>query len=110
MAWRPGQSGNPGGHLGEKVYRDALRMALHQIDPVTQKRKLRLVAAKAVALALKGEGWAIQHIADRIDGRAAVEATITVNNQQDMRAMSDEALQALINKQKAEDEKPTLLQ
>jgi hypothetical protein len=107
-----GQSGNPGGHLGEKVYREALRMALKEVDPVTQKRKLRLVAEKAVALALKGEGWAIQHIADRIDGRAAVEATITVNSQQDMRAMSDEELQALIRKteQKPEDEKPTLLQ
>jgi hypothetical protein len=36
-------------------------------------RKLRRIAEKLVECAMKGEGWAISQVADRIDGKATAE-------------------------------------
>jgi hypothetical protein len=59
------------------------------------------MAEKVVALALKGEAWAVQHVADRLDGRAAVEATVNIQQSADVRVLSDDELMALIAKQNA---------
>src|SRR5262249_51300093 len=66
--------GMTSGAHGVTYTAEAVRQAALDVDPVTKKRKLRLIAEKAVALAVKGEAWAVQHIADRLDGRAATEA------------------------------------
>ncbi len=78
--WKPGQSGNPKGRLSEKLFADAVRMAASEKEPATGKRKLRLIAEKLVAQAIAGEGWAIQQVADRLDGKPAQESTVTVHD------------------------------
>ena len=68
MAWKKGQSGNPGRRPREKPFLDALRVALNEEGDDGQ-RKLRTIAARLVDAAVAGESWAIQHVADRLDGR-----------------------------------------
>ena len=63
--------GNPGAALRqnstEKLYRKALMLELKACGP--DERGLRLVARKAVKAAHKGEQWAVNHVAERIDGK-----------------------------------------
>jgi hypothetical protein len=69
--WPKGVSGNQGGQ-GGGTYREfaqALRIVIREIDPVTRQRKLRRIAQTVVNLAMKGEAWAVQMVADRIEGR-----------------------------------------
>jgi hypothetical protein len=80
MPFVKGQSGNPGGQPKDKIFADALRAALNQIDPKTKRKNLLLVADKLVECAIDGEGWAIQQVADRLDGKPAQESTLNVNN------------------------------
>jgi uncharacterized protein DUF5681 len=72
-----GQSGNPLGRLpGEKQFADQLRIVLAEpVDKNDPKsvRKMRRIAEKLVECAMKGEGWAISQVADRIDGKATAE-------------------------------------
>lgn len=73
MAFEKGQSGNPGGRPKEKAFADALRLAVNEeteIDGVKTK-KLRHIANRLVAEALAGESWAVQQVADRLDGKPA---------------------------------------
>lgn len=71
MPFEKGQSGNPGGRRTEKIYKDAVMLALREEDETTKRQKLRMVADKLVEQALAGEGWAIKEIGDRIDGKPA---------------------------------------
>jgi hypothetical protein len=53
-----------------------LRMVLAEpVDKNDPKsvRKMRRIAEKLVDCAMKGEGWAISQVADRIDGKATAE-------------------------------------
>ena len=84
MPWKKGQSGNPLGRLpGEKQFADQLRIVLAEpVDKNDPKsvRKIRRIAEKLAECALNGESWAIQQVADRIDGKAALSlegATLT---------------------------------
>lgn len=73
MAFEKGTSGNPGGRPKEKLFADALRIAInedHEIDGVKTK-KLRVIADRLVKEAMAGEPWAIQQVADRLDGKPA---------------------------------------
>jgi len=72
-----GKSGNPGGRSTEKPFTDALRAALNQTDPKAKRKNLLLVADKLVECAINGESWAIQQVADRLDGKPAQESTVT---------------------------------
>jgi hypothetical protein len=82
MPWKKGQSGNPLGRLpGEKQFADQLRIVL--AEPVDKNdpqsvRKMRRIAEKLVECAMKGEGWAISQVADRIDGRPKQESDFSV--------------------------------
>jgi len=77
MPWKKGQSGNPLGRLpGEKQFVDQLRIVL--AEPVDKNdpqsvRKMRRIA-------MKGEGWAISLVADRIDGKATAEIQTEQSN------------------------------
>ena len=73
MTFQPGNSGNPGGRRGEKIFADALRIALNEDieDQGKTKKKARAIADKLVSEALKGEAWAIQQVMDRMDGKPA---------------------------------------
>lgn len=73
MAFEKGSSGNPGGRPKEKLFADALRLAINEeaeIDGVKTK-KLRVIADRLVKEAMAGESWAIQQVADRLDGKPA---------------------------------------
>ena len=67
MTFVPGQSGNPGGKHGEKLFRNALLAALKRVDGDAER--IQRVADRLVENALRGETAAIREIADRIDGR-----------------------------------------
>lgn len=64
-----------------KEFENALRRALAQYDKgeVKAGHALRAVADKLVELALGGSPWAIQHIADRIDGKPNQSAEVNHN-------------------------------
>lgn len=76
MTFKVGQSGNPGGRSTEKAVANAVRAAVNAPDPKTGRRKLELIAEMATNLAMSGEAWAVQFVADRLDGKAAQETTI----------------------------------
>ena len=80
MPWKPGQSGNPRGRLPDKLFADQLRMVLFEEDKVTGRRKMRVIAEKLVEQAIAGEGWAIQQVADRIDGKPAQETNLNIDH------------------------------
>lgn len=69
-----------------KEFETALRRALLQYDKgdVKAGHALRQVADKLVEQALAGAPWAIQHIADRLDGKptqmAEVKQDVNVNH------------------------------
>ena len=67
MTFVPGQSGNPGGKHGEKLFRNALLAALKRVDGDAER--IQRVADRLVENALRGETAAIREIADRVDGR-----------------------------------------
>lgn len=66
MAFTKGQSGNPSGMKREKKFLAALERAIAQDD----SQRLRDAAEKVLDLAAQGESWAVQFIADRLDGKA----------------------------------------
>lgn len=70
MAFEKGKSGNPSGRPKEKVFTDALRVAVLRTDD-EGKVKLHRIAERLVAEAMAGESWAIQQVADRLDGKPA---------------------------------------
>ena len=67
MPFEPGQSGNPAGGAKIKRFYAALDRAIVQEDG----KRLREAAEKLLDLASQGEAWAIQHLADRLDGKPA---------------------------------------
>jgi hypothetical protein len=68
MPFAKGKSGNPGGRARERAFTDMLRLALNEEDTQGVK-KLRRIADKLVASAVAGNPFAIQQIADRLDGK-----------------------------------------
>lgn len=70
MAFEKGKSGNPSGRPKEKVFTDALRVAVLREDD-EGRVKLHRIAERLVAEAMAGDSWAIQQVADRLDGKPA---------------------------------------
>jgi hypothetical protein len=67
MPWQPGQSGNPTGIVKEKTFRAALDRAIAQDNG----KRLRQTMEKLLDMGARGESWAVNIIADRLDGKAA---------------------------------------
>jgi hypothetical protein len=67
-------------------------------DHPAGKRKLRRIAEKLVDAALDGQSWAIQQVADRIDGKPAQESTVNVNEKREATDWTREGLLALLEK------------
>lgn len=62
---------NPGGRKSDKPMRDALMLALtEKFSLEDDRRRLRVVADKAVEMALDGDREMIKLIFDRTDGKA----------------------------------------
>lgn len=73
MPWKPGESGNPrGGAAAPKPFLDAIKRAIAQTDG----QALRDCAEVLIAKAKDGESWAMQMLADRLDGKPQQEVTI----------------------------------
>lgn len=71
MPWKKGQSGNPGGRSKDKIWGDAIRIAVNEADEGGDRKKLRVLADRLVDKALEGDITAIKEIGDRLDGKAA---------------------------------------
>src|SRR3990167_2987616 len=71
MAWKQGQSGNPNGRGKDKLWRDALVMALAEYGP--DHKALRRIADKCIKDAMSGDRDARREIAERIDGKVPQE-------------------------------------
>ena len=75
MAFQKGQSGNPSGRPADKLWRDALMLALKR--PAEDGRTyLTRIAEQCVLAADSGDMQAVKEIGDRIDGKA-VQAIAT---------------------------------
>jgi len=85
MAFEKGNRANPGGRPKEKAFTDALRLAVNaEVESDGQKKKkLRVIAERLVAEAMAGESWAVQQVADRLDGKPAQESTVTIDDKRD---------------------------
>ena len=78
MAWTRGTSGNPAGRPpSEKAFANLLRIALKEPGKGGVP-KLRQIVDKLVKHAIDGEAWAIQQVADRLDGKPAQESMLAV--------------------------------
>lgn len=78
MAWIKGTSGNPAGRPpSEKAFANLLNVAVREQgkDGVP---KLRRIVDQLVKNAVAGEAWAIQQVADRLDGKPALSMLPTV--------------------------------
>lgn len=82
MPFQKGKSGNPGGSPKEKAFANAVRFAVNR-EAKDGRKKLMLLAEKLIDCALEGEGWAMQQIADRLDGKPAQESTVTIDDKRD---------------------------
>jgi Family of unknown function (DUF5681) len=95
MPWKPGQSGNPKGRLTEKVFADTLRIVMRETDEASGKLKLRRIVEKLAEAAIEGQSWAIQQVADRLDGKPAQESTLTLDRRDVKEWTRDELLDFL---------------
>lgn len=74
MPFKPGQSGNPDGTRREKKFAAALERAIAQDDG----KRLREAAESLLSNAAAGEPWAIQQLADRLDGKPTQQVDMEV--------------------------------
>lgn len=73
MPFEKGKSGNPGGRVADKPWREAINLALKDKDP----KRLRKIAETLVTLATGGDLAAIKEIGDRLDGKPAQQTIVT---------------------------------
>ena len=64
---------------------------------------------RVVDAALEGQSWAIQQVADRIDGKPAQESTVNVNEKREASDWTRQELMAIMSKHVKQDDdaKPT---
>lgn len=79
--------------LTEKPFADMVRVVMAEEDEVRKKRKLRVIADRLYESAADGESWAIEQIANRLDGKPAQESTVTIDNKRDAFDWSREELE-----------------
>lgn len=79
----------------EKSFANMLRIAVSA--PGKNGTKLRDVAEKLVEAALAGESWAIQQVADRLDGKPAQESTVTIDDKRDATDWTRDELVAFLS-------------
>lgn len=100
MAFQKGKSGNPGGKPKDKAFADAVRVAVNR-EASDGRKKLNVLADKLVDFALAGEGWAMQQIADRLDGKPAQESTVTFDDKREAADWTRAELVAFLNERRA---------
>ena len=69
--WKPGQSGNPKGRPPKvRTIPDILRRLGQERVKDGEQTRLEAVLRKVYDLALEGQAWAVQFIAERTEGKA----------------------------------------
>lgn len=87
MPFEPGKSGNPSGQKKHELqFRAALTRALAQDNA----QRLRDCVEKVLTLASNGEPWAVQFLADRLDGKAAQSVTLAGDAENPLRIIARE--------------------
>jgi hypothetical protein len=92
MAFVKGKSGNPGGKRKEKQFLDALNMEI----AATDGRALRSIALKLLEKAQDGDMTAIKEVADRLDGKPAQTADVTVHENRSMAEITRQELAVIL--------------
>ena len=75
MVWKTGESGNPDGAKRFKQFLGALNRAIAQDDG----DRLRKAAEGLLDAAAEKQSWAVQMLADRLDGKAAQQLTLATD-------------------------------
>lgn len=94
MAGIKGRSGTNKGK--DKPWTEALRLVVFRDDD-NGKRRLLKIAEQCAAAAEAGDMQAIREIGDRLDGKPAQEATLTIDDKRDATDWSRAELDAFIN-------------
>jgi len=84
----------------DKPWAEALRMVVFRDDKDGRRRLLR-IAEKCADEAENGDMQAIREIGDRLDGRAAQESTVTINDKRDATDWTRDELVAFLNECRA---------
>jgi len=89
--WKPGQSGNPqgkasAGSVREKKFLAALERAIAQDD----KDRIRKGIEKVLDFYAEGEQWAVEFVAERLDGKPTQQLDMRV--ERPIRELSDDEL------------------
>ena len=86
MAWEPGQSGNPNGAPPKsKRFLTILERAIEQDD----SKRIRAGIEKLLDQCGAGEAWALQMLADRLDGKPKQQLEHTGENDGPLRIVHE---------------------
>lgn len=78
MAWAKGESGNPLGWIAQQQFTTELRRQLKVAYGKRKRPRLEVIAEKLALKACAGEPWAINMVADRIDGKALAQVSANI--------------------------------
>lgn len=96
-----GVKGRSGTNKGkDKPWADALRLVVFR-DDVDGKRRLIAIAEKCAAAAEQGDMQAIKEIGDRLDGKPAQEASLTIDDKRDATDWTRDELVTFLNDARA---------
>jgi hypothetical protein len=97
MTFKKGVSGNPSGGPKDKIFTDALRVALKRTDGPDKKTAIARIANKLVNEALNGSLAAIGMVMDRIEGKPIQQSDVNINDTRDsIEQFSDLELAAVL--------------
>jgi hypothetical protein len=88
----------PRGVWSDKQFRNALQLAVNEED-ARGKKKLRAIAEKLVEQAMAGEGWAIEQVASRLDGKPAQEISVDASVSHELASLTDAELAIRIKRE-----------
>jgi len=88
--WKPGQSGNPKGRPKKPYcFADILSAILKEVSE-GNVTKLEALLREVYNHALKGESWAVNFIADRLEGKPKAALEIQVDEPKPITIIKDE--------------------
>lgn len=90
----------PRGTWADKRFKAALELAVNE-ETAEGHKKLRVIAEKLVSKAMEGEGWAIEQVANRLDGKPAQDINVDASVSHELAGLSDTELAARIKRELA---------
>ena len=81
-AWKPGQSGNPGGRPKKINCIPDILNELGMKNHSKGKTKLRAVMEKVYELALAGTPWAVEYVSQRTEGKVTQKLDVKVEERE----------------------------